>query len=276
MKNKVSTENLNKLHAVQVEILDEIVKICKKNNLNYFLIGGTLLGAVRHQGFIPWDDDLDVAMPRKDYERFISICKSELSNKYYLQHISTDKKYWQNFAKIRKNNTLFDEKMVENIETHKGIFVDIFPLDNLKKINIFFKAKWSIIKNLEEFALYYRGIKNKEEINHFLFCKIFSVFGLKNILKFCDFFLKTQTNKETEFLVSYAGTYSRGKEVYKREWFFPARKIEFENKKYSCPNNNDAILSQVYGDYMTLPPVENRVTHLPKKIIFDLKEDKDE
>lgn len=276
MNKKVSDEQLKSLHKVQIEILDEVVRICKKHNITYFLIGGTLLGATRHNGFIPWDDDLDVAMLRKDYEKFIDIAKTELDKKYYLQDISTDKKYWQNFAKIRKNNTLFDEKMIENIDTHKGIFVDIFPLDNLTKINIFYKIKWSIIKNLSSFCLYYRGIYTKEQVNHYYLCKLFSIIGMKNILKMCNFIMKMDLNKETQFLVSYGGSYSREKEVYRKEWFFPVSKIKFENKTYTCPNNNDAILSQVYGDYMKLPPVEKRVTHLPNKIIFDLKEDGNE
>ena len=160
---------LDKLHSVQIEILDEIVGICDKHNLTYFLIGGTLLGAVRHKGFIPWDDDLDIAMPREDYEKFLKIAKTELDKKYYLHDISIDKNYWQPFIKIRKNNTLFDEKMIDNIETHKGIFVDVFPFDNLKRDGILLKIKWSILKNLLRFCLYYRGILKKENVNHFGF-----------------------------------------------------------------------------------------------------------
>ncbi|MBR5060749.1 MAG: LicD family protein, partial [Prevotella sp.] len=87
----MNKEQLNKLHTIEIEILDEIVRICDKHNLRYCLIGGTLLGAIRHKGFIPWDDDLDIAMPRKDYEIFINLCHTELKNQYYLHNEVSDK-----------------------------------------------------------------------------------------------------------------------------------------------------------------------------------------
>src|SRR5690554_4415622 len=122
-------KTLKKLHNVQIEILNQIVKICNQNKLTYFLIGGTLLGAIRHKGFIPWDDDLDIAMPRKDYEKFLELCQGYLGDEYYLHCSKTDPKYWLPFAKVRKNNTIFEEKSIQTINSHKGIYVDIFPLD---------------------------------------------------------------------------------------------------------------------------------------------------
>ena len=101
------TTVLQSLQKVEIEILDEIDRICRMNNINYCLVGGTLLGAVRHGGFIPWDDDVDVAMPRNDYERFMDVCKSELSDDFYLHSIKTDKTYWYPFIKIRKKHRKF-------------------------------------------------------------------------------------------------------------------------------------------------------------------------
>lgn len=121
---------LQDLHKVEIEILDEIDRICRKNNINYCLVGGTLLGAVRHGGFIPWDDDLDVAMPRNDYEKFIDVCKNELSDDFYLHSIETDKTYWLPFIKIRKKYTIFEEKNIAGLGCKTGIYVDIFPLDD--------------------------------------------------------------------------------------------------------------------------------------------------
>ena len=265
--------DLEKLHSVQVEILDEIVRICEKYKLTYYLVGGTLLGAVRHRGFIPWDDDLDIGMPRKDYEKFIKLAKDELDKKYYLQYFQEDKEYWQCFLKIRKNNTLFDETMIENIETHKGIFVDIFPYDNLDKIGFVYKCKWSIFQNLLKFCLYYRGIFKKDRINHLFFCKLCSIFGMNNILKFCTSWMKKNKNENSKYLVVYHGSYGNVKERFERNWILPTKKIEFENKMYNCPNDYDSVLKNVYGDYMKLPPVEKRVTHLPKKIIFNTEEE---
>ena len=267
-------KELKQLHEVQVEILDEVVRICEKYKLNYFLVGGTLIGAVRHKGYIPWDDDLDIAMPRLDYDKFIKVAPQELDKKYYMHNIFSDKDYWLSFTKIRKNNTLFDETMIENIESHKGIFLDIFPLDNLNNNKFLFKIKWSILYNIRYFCLYYRGVYDRSYINHYLTCKIFSIFKSYKLLNFSNWFMKLNKNNKSKYLVSYPGSYTRLKECFERDWFFPAGKIEFEGKMYNCPNNPDALLTHVYGDYMQLPPKEKRVTHLPKKILFDVKEGK--
>lgn len=273
MEKKIKKKELKLLRDIQIEILDEIVRICKKHNLRYFLSGGTLLGAVRHGGFIPWDDDLDIGMPRKDYEKFIFIAKKELNKKYYLQDIDTDKNYWQGFAKVRKNNTLFDEQSIENINTHKGIFVDVFPYDDSKKIDFIFKIKWSIIKNFQNFCLYYRGIYDKTQVNHYFCCKICSVVGMNRLLKLSRFILKTHFFKGGKYFLTFVGAYPMEKEILEFNWIFPTKKIKFENKMYDCPNNPDAVLTRLYGNYMKLPPVDQRVTHLPKKILFDLEED---
>ena len=128
--DKLDTE-LKKLQNIEFEILLEFDRICKKHNIMYQLFAGTLLGAIRHRGFIPWDDDIDVCLLRKDYNVFIDVCRTELDSKYFLQTYETDKhSIWQ-FAKIRKNNTLFLEDAVSECDIHHGIFIDIFPFDNV-------------------------------------------------------------------------------------------------------------------------------------------------
>lgn len=115
---------------VMLEILQEIHKICVENNLTYWLEAGTLLGAVRHKGFIPWDDDSDVSMPRADYEKFLKIAQEKLPEDMFLQTQDTDKEYPLSWAKIRKNGTLLVETgETGNEKYHHGIFVDIFPYD---------------------------------------------------------------------------------------------------------------------------------------------------
>ena len=124
-------KTLKKLHKVEIEILDEIVRICKKHNIKYSLFAGTMLGAVRHAGFIPWDDDIDVGMLRSDYEKFIKIAHEELDSKFSLDCFEYNKKYHLGFAKIKKNGTIFDEEASHHMDNHKGIFVDVFPVDNV-------------------------------------------------------------------------------------------------------------------------------------------------
>jgi len=105
----INDSDLKKLHLVELIILDEFIRICNKFNLNYFLIGGTLLGAVRHNGFIPWDDDIDIGMPRKDFQKFLEICQSELYKDFYYLYLDNFEPYYYHFIKICKKNTLFIE-----------------------------------------------------------------------------------------------------------------------------------------------------------------------
>src|SRR5690554_5979187 len=122
---------LAKVHKVQLEIANEVKRICEKNNIKYFMIAGTLLGAVRHRGFIPWDDDLDIGMLRNDYKRFIELAAKELNDTYYLETWYTSSGYGMPFAKIRKNDTRYIEKSSKDVKCHPGIFIDIFPFDNV-------------------------------------------------------------------------------------------------------------------------------------------------
>ena len=128
---ELDNKTLKKLHEVGLEILLEIDRVCKKYDIPYFLCGGTLLGSIRHKGFIPWDDDIDIGMLRNDYEKFEECYIKEHSKKYYLHSIKTDEDYWLSFIKIQKNNTTINEKFIEKLDTHKGIFVDIFPFDKV-------------------------------------------------------------------------------------------------------------------------------------------------
>ena len=139
---------LERLQKEEIDILNEIVRICDKNNIPYFLAAGTLLGAVRHSGFIPWDDDIDLFMLRDDYNKFIKCAINEINDNYFLQCHDTDKYYYSSFIKVRKNNTLMIEEENENRKIHRGIWVDIFPLDYVKDDSKILKFKVFLSKLL--------------------------------------------------------------------------------------------------------------------------------
>jgi len=126
---ELTQEQNARLKAIELDIFKAFLKVCKENDLRYFLAGGTLLGAVRHKGFIPWDDDMDVLMPRKDYDRFLEIGQSLLPPEYFLQTRQTDREYPCNFAKIRDSRTTFVEKSLKDRVINHGVYIDIFPLD---------------------------------------------------------------------------------------------------------------------------------------------------
>lgn len=280
MEKLMNENDLKKLHDTELEILDEFVRICDKYNLTYFLVGGTLLGTVRHKGFIPWDDDLDVGMPRKDYNQFIKLCDKELDKKYMLDSKDTNPKYYLNFIKIRKKNTIFEQDFQVNYDGPKGIWLDVFPYDNAKsdtsmkvaiqnKIN---RTIFSILHYKNEFFLSDRKLVIKKIIS-----LLFRPVSNKFLLDIQDRVLKWNSNKEKyPYFVSLSTTYSYKTELIEKEKYLPTIKMQFEGKDYNIPKEYDYILQKVYGDYMKLPPVEKQVTHNPIRLKFSKEELDDE
>lgn len=131
---------LRELQRTQVEILEIVDDLCKQNHISYSLYAGTLLGAVRHKGFIPWDDDLDICMLRSDYERFLKCWKENPVKEYLLQNKETDPDFTQSFSKIRKDHTTFLQPGEEPYKYHKGIFIGIFPIDRVPKTALSLRA----------------------------------------------------------------------------------------------------------------------------------------
>lgn len=266
----VDDKILVELRKVQIEILNEIERICKKNNINLFLIGGTLLGAVRHKGFIPWDDDLDIAMTRDDFEKFRTIIKEQLDEKYFFDYYDTDKDYYLPFAKVRKNNTTFDEEASQKLDNHKGIFVDIFVYDfvddSIKRC--FIKA--AIIQILSDTVFYKKKLIKLNLCRHPIFVIAFSAFNSKFILRFIDFISKKFNGREKnkKNVVCFNSLIDIKKDFFSVNDFFPLKKISFEENEYNGLNDNDKFLTIQYGDYMQLPPVEERVNHNTLNISF--------
>lgn len=266
-------KTLRKLQLTELDILIEIDKICKENNIQYFLIGGTLLGAVRHKGFIPWDDDIDVGMIRSDYEKFIDLClnKNVLGEKYFLHCNESDENYFIPFVKVKKNNTTFAEENIDNIQTHKGIFLDIFPYDNVpKQKSIMQRAQAIIVRNIH-YAIYVKyniySLKNKKRK---VLTWFFTLLPVKTLKKMNRYFSTIFENrKNNKYMVSLAGSSSYEEETLLKDRLFPLKKIKFENLKFDSFNDNDYYLSQLFGDYMKLPPEEDRKTHKPKYIDFE-------
>lgn len=258
-------ENISLLEAqkVMLNILKEVDRICKKNNIKYWLDSGSLLGGIRHRGFIPWDDDIDIAMLREDFEKFLRIAENELNENYFLQTPETDQEYsWDSIpAKVRDKNSIFIEKWEKIEKKYNGIYIDIFPIDKFSR-NKFIRTLEMIPKVL--FELKTTEIWTEEKnLKNFIKKNIIMNFNFlipKKILILVNDFLIKKSKKKKEYVYSY-GYYLTWRHIFKPKDIFPLKKLRFEKLLFYCPNNSQNILTTLYKDFMKLPPENKRYTH---------------
>ncbi|WP_462425234.1 LicD family protein [Fusobacterium sp. THCT13E1] len=255
----IDKKELKEAQKIMLEILKEVDRICRKHKIKYWLDGGTLLGAVRHKGFIPWDDDIDISMLPEDYTNFIKIALKELSKKYFLDNKETDPYIIFKYLKIRDKNSIFIEKEEEEEKYHQGIFIDIFLMNHLNNSSISRRKLYNILLKFKDLIV---------ERGKYKFLKlILKKFGIVFLsTKLFDFlFLNV---KEERKIIGYKYNFNQ---IYFLKDIFPLKEIEFEETMFYCPSNFDAILKELYGDtYMELPPKDQRVWHA-KEIKFNQK-----
>ncbi|MGL4663931.1 MAG: LicD family protein [Clostridium butyricum] len=258
--------SLRDAQMLMVDILKDVHAICEKHGLKYFLDAGTLIGAVRHKGFIPWDDDMDIGMLREDYEKFLEIAKKELPDYLFLQTFETDDKYdiYQVPCKIRYNGTILIEKgIAENSEMHNGVYIDVFPYDSLPKSNFVYKVQralsYNILKSFIRIREKPENLSLKNRLTFTFYKIVRGLFPDKRRKKFFDFLVKW--NDVNSPYMGYGLDTVWSEYVYKKEDYFELTKLEFEGNYFYGPKNYHAILTQLYGDYMTPPKEEERQWH---------------
>ena len=266
-------ETLDRLHKTQVDILIAVDRVCNKHNIEYFIIGGTLLGAVRHKGFIPWDDDLDIVMPRDDYEKFLHV-RNELPDSMFLHCMEDDENYPMPMPKIKLKNTVFEEANAVNVSTYKGIYIDIFPMDNAEKESCLFQTIQAKIQGAigasraAKLGLYdSMGFSTLNKC----FYMLLRLLSNKSLYKLQKFIQTLDKNPQSKYFVNFASGYGFRKQTIPKNVYFPARMLEFEGHLFKAPNDYEFYLRRIYGnDYMSLPPEEKRITHNPLRLSFDL------
>lgn len=241
-----------------LEMLEFLDSVCQKHKIHYWLAAGTLLGAVRHGGFIPWDDDLDIEMQKEDYVRLLKILPTEMSDKYVLQTHQSDRNYVFPIAKLRdKNSYIIELQNVDKNYKYRGVFVDIFYLENGNH----FLGRVAV--NLQKFVYVLTFVKN-DKLGLFLFLKI-AIFGAIDGLAFPMLrFLAHICNIKT-YILPFGTGFTKLINVNN---IFPLSKIFFEGKCFNAPANPDAYLKDMYGDYMKLPDPGERQGHTIKCEVF--------
>lgn len=264
------TYDLKKLQLVELQILKDVAEFCDKNDIVYFLDGGTLLGAIRHQGFIPWDDDIDIIMDVENYKKFCKLAPNGLPESYFVQNMDTDTKARISWTKVRKNGTTCMEKNLTSYDVHYGVGIDIFVMVGAPKSAAGQKT-WKITKMIEDILLdkyccQARGgavprwwsmlWKMPDGMRLFMIhilqkCIMVPCKGHEKLMNmWCDSFAK--------FAVP-ADAYS----VETR------KKMKFEDTEFWCPGGYEEILRAYYGEWWVIPPKEEQVTHGDLIVDFD-------
>lgn len=279
-----------KLQIIELKMLHDFNNACQKYNIKYMLSGGSVLGAIRHNGFIPWDDDIDIIMYRSEYEKVDAAMAEMYGDKYTIISGDIDKNYICKFKKILLNDTKYVEIEAENYPYQKSIFIDIFPIDNIPNSKISCKIR-GIIHDFAFlatgaicFAKYPSNIikqkaKKEKEIKKFYNTKM-AIGKILSVFFGFQFYMNIEKKlanykKKTNFEgIPTAIRYNR--EVFESGFFSETILHEFEGEMFPIPANYDRYLKNLYGDYMQIPPVEKREMHSASLLDFGKYGDKDE
>lgn len=254
---RLEGDTLQQLQQVELTILKDVSKFCDENNIQYCITSGTLLGAVRHNGFIPWDDDVDISMPRADFEKFLSMA-NELPTQYECQATRFDSQYPIPIVKVRKKGTIMREPSMEHLNIQHGVWIDIFPLDRVCDESKLAKRAHRI-HLLTTVIGYKLGTAHPIKFSTKLFCSIIGTVGVNRLDRWRTAIMVKEEKSEGRKYTSFASNLGYKNLLFDETVYFPFRKIKFEDSFFYAPADSDKWLTQAYGDYMLPPPVEQRV-----------------
>lgn len=272
---EISDSDLKQIQHTLKGMIQDIDSFCEKHHLTYALCGGSCLGAVRHKDFIPWDDDIDICMPRADYDQFVALFAEECASGYWVQNIRADDRYDLHFSKVRKKGTCFEE-IYETEPDKAGMFIDIFPVDNTWD-NPVLRAlhQWlcdglllicscvRIRSKLPRLLKYVGGDRQASRALHvksFIgFC--FSFLPLRRWMLITESAIALCRDDTTRYVMIPSGIRHARGETYQRRWFFPSRRIRFGDARLKTLCHPAPYLGRLYGDFMQIPPKADRLKH---------------
>lgn len=263
----MTNKELEQVQEIQKELLCEVIRICKKCNIHFCMVGGTMLGAVRHKGYIPWDDDADIGFLRTEYEKFREACKTELNHeKYYMQDLRDTEGYRWGYGKLRRKNTEFIRLNQEFMPYEQGIFIDLMPFDNvpdhwlLRKIHfgrcfLYRKFFWSEV-----------GSRTEKNIWKRIVYKVMHRVSWDRLVKSYQRFIDVGQKRKTQLVRILTFPTPKGVYGYKRKWYTDLSKYLFDGLILPGARDYDGYLKVKYGNYMELPPIEKRKIHPVSKL----------
>lgn len=259
---QISADELRQIQNIQVDLINEVDRICRKNHIHYNMVGGTMLGAIRHGGHIPWDDDADIGFLREEYEKFREACKRDIDHeKYYMQDFRDTSGYRWGYGKLRRKDTIFLRNGQEFMPFEQGIFIDLMPFDNVpdnlihRRLHfaecfLFRKILWSKV-----------GARVEENPCIRVVYKLISLIPEQVIKKRYEAFIEKGRRKKTELVRILTFPTPRHIYGYKREWYTELGQYTFSGLKLPGASDYDGYLKVKYGDYMKLPAEEKRKVH---------------
>ena len=261
----------NKLFCVLLDLIKEFDRVCNENKIQYYAFAGTLLGAIRHKGFIPWDDDVDFLVPRKDYNRLKDLAKKGVFRyPFFFQNVETDKGFSKGFSRLMNENTTGLIYVELSSKCKKGIFIDIYPIDNIpdSKIDYFIQRRLVLffVMLLHAYSRYYSGflvnrLPFKKKLLLYSLYPLFmlNILSSKRIFYLIEMIASRYRDKNSKRVGIFCFFGNNSRLIYNREWVDEIVYAPFETIKIPIPREYDSILKKTYGDYMT--PVKNASCH---------------
>lgn len=254
-REQVTESGLTDLQVVELGILREFVRVCEMHGLRYYLAYGSLLGAVRHGGFIPWDDDIDVTMPRVDYERFAMICSASLGPGFKWQSYATEPHYPHWFGKLIRTDTVFRHARTQGLTFQQSVYIDVFPLDGLAE------GRWeALAQHLLLRACRFRlGVGVRRTPAKRLAVQVFRVLSRRAAIALIEAMGRRFPANRAKRWICVGGPYRLHRQSFESRWFGPGAAQRFHDLVVMGPSEWDEYLTQLYGDYMTPPPPDQRM-----------------
>lgn len=258
---EMTQSEIDEMHGIQLDLLKEVDRICKKNQIQYCIIAGTLLGAVRHKGFIPWDKDADVALLRPEYEKFVEACQRDInSDLFYFQDHKVTPGYRWGYGKLRKCNTIWLREGQENMPYGSGVGIDVFPLDHAPNSLFWRKIHDQVCTVVRKFGWCRVGKSVEEKPSLRFLYALMDLVPESMALGFLDWWIRRSNRKESDIVrILTFPTPNNGFFGYYKRWYENLENISFEDYDFPGIADTQGYLSFKFGNYMEFPPEKERV-----------------